>query len=552
MATAGDGGHIWPPRYSDPRIQAIIDTGTLTGVYKARGLEAALQEELSLTSNEYSLDDLWNRYKVSKSITDTGEPFSITLTSGAGLSEGGALDINGNPGWYDADIWLSGEGNSINDKSSNAVTMNLTGSVVADATMGVNGQYALCGAGGATWHANYLRTPTDASKYTTGTGDCTIMGWVYYDTSLTADDFFGIAGSGSNFDVADNWGLQVTNSNRQIAFFGSGSARINSGAGKPIAQNGWSHVAIIRSSGTWILYINGVNAGEWASAAELGTDNNYLEVFTGVNSSAFGDNADFPGCIDDFVFIKGTALYTTAFTPPRKTDIVDQNWDEVKLLLALDGVDAATTTTDASDSARAVTFVGDAQLDTAVKKFGTASVLLDETGDWLTCANHADFDLAAQEWTLETHVQFSRDPGAAPDNMTFFSKGDWTTTDKGILCDYYDGTARFLWTTDGSTGELKTAAWNPTNGVMYHVVYQRRGDLIEIFIDGVRILSTTLGASEDIFTSSGLFYIGAANLAGNAEVAGNMDNIRFTLGVARYPGTPFTPPTAAYPDSGPA
>ena len=64
----------------------------------------------------------------------------------------------------------------------------------------------------------------------------------------------------------------------------------------------------------------------------------------------------------------------------------------LKLLLHFDGSDGATTTTDSSNNERTITLAGDAQLDTAQKKFGTASLLLDGNGDLASAADDGDFD----------------------------------------------------------------------------------------------------------------------------------------------------------------
>jgi hypothetical protein len=78
---------------------------------------------------------------------------------------------------------------------------------------------------------------------------------------------------------------------------------------------------------------------------------------------------------------------------------------ETKLLLHCDGSDESTTITDSSPTtAHTITAVGNAKLDTAIKKFGTASLQLDGTGDWVTAPDDADFVLSGGIWTLEGWV----------------------------------------------------------------------------------------------------------------------------------------------------
>jgi hypothetical protein len=75
---------------------------------------------------------------------------------------------------------------------------------------------------------------------------------------------------------------------------------------------------------------------------------------------------------------------------------------ETKLLLHCDGSDESTTITDSSPTtAHTMTAVGNAKLDTTIKKFGTASLQLDGTGDWVTAPDDADFVLSGGTWTWE-------------------------------------------------------------------------------------------------------------------------------------------------------
>ena len=84
-----------------------------------------------------------------------------------------------------------------------------------------------------------------------------------------------------------------------------------------------------------------------------------------------------------------------------------------KLLLHCNGSDESTTFTDSSDSGHTVTAGGDAQVDTAQKKFGTGSVLFDGTSDYLSVANSSEFDLDDTEsWTIDYWVRLNASPSS--------------------------------------------------------------------------------------------------------------------------------------------
>lgn len=78
------------------------------------------------------------------------------------------------------------------------------------------------------------------------------------------------------------------------------------------------------------------------------------------------------------------------------------------LLLHFDGEDGATSTVDSSGNNHPVTFHGNAQLDTSEKYAGTASLLLDGSGDYLTIPDSPDWDILASitdSWTIDFHIK---------------------------------------------------------------------------------------------------------------------------------------------------
>ncbi len=83
---------------------------------------------------------------------------------------------------------------------------------------------------------------------------------------------------------------------------------------------------------------------------------------------------------------------------------VDPNVD---LLLHFTGADASTTFTDSSPSPKTFTAVGNAQIDTAQKKFGSASAQFDGSGDCIHTPDTAHLELGSGDWTLDFWVKFN-------------------------------------------------------------------------------------------------------------------------------------------------
>ncbi len=80
----------------------------------------------------------------------------------------------------------------------------------------------------------------------------------------------------------------------------------------------------------------------------------------------------------------------------------DPHFANVVLLLDMEtGVDGSTSFIDRSASPRTVTANGNAQVDTALSKFGTRSLLLDGTGDFLSTNDTPDFNIGTGNFTVE-------------------------------------------------------------------------------------------------------------------------------------------------------
>jgi len=229
----------------------------------------------------------------------------------------------------------------------------------------------------------------------------------------------------------------------------------------------------------------------------------------------------------------------------------DPNFANVVLLVGFDGSDGATSSTDESPVGRALTFVGNAQLDTAQLKFGTASLLLDGTGDRVTVASHADFQFGSSQFTIETFVRFGT---LDANSRAIIGKGlntantvEWTFTVPSTLTNL-----AFTFSSDGgvSYNQVVTATGvSLTTGIWYHLAVDRdASNKFRIYVDGVMVGSATIAAA--INSNSGLVAIGSQNGAAAVDTHGWFDESRITKNVARYASdSGFTVPTAAYPRS---
>ena len=219
----------------------------------------------------------------------------------------------------------------------------------------------------------------------------------------------------------------------------------------------------------------------------------------------------------------------------------------ISLLLHFDGSDGATTTTDDGPDERTITLAGDAQLDTAQKKFGTASLLLDGNGDLASAADHGDFDFGSEDFTAEGFFRIS-----SLGNNTFFSH--WENNDTGGQSFYlvhFNGSNTLRFAYRLTTGLVEANyTWQPSTNTFYHIAVVRYGTTLKVYIDGVAVISESVSTTSFI-TSEDPFRIGAFNDATTASptldwfFAGHVDEVRVTKGQARYIAN-FVPTTSAF------
>lgn len=233
---------------------------------------------------------------------------------------------------------------------------------------------------------------------------------------------------------------------------------------------------------------------------------------------------------------------------------------DVILLVDADGADGATTYTERSANAFAAIFVGNAQLDTAFPKFGSAALLIDGAGDYMEYADNAAFALGSADFTIETWVRFTSLP-AVGDEMTLLSQWSTSTgTDQAFaLSLIQDGGAyriRFEAEDDFGVFEQGTLPGAPALDTYIHVAAQRSGSTLSIWFDGALEFEAPgifSGAIQDSTETVKLGVFDPTDGFGNeAFLDGHLDDARIST-VAQYAtGGAITPPAAAFSTSGTA
>jgi hypothetical protein len=353
-------------------------------------------------------------------------------------------------------------------------------------------------------------TIADNAALRPGTSNFTIEAWVYRNVVGVAHTIFakGGASTGFVFGITSGNVLRFTHTTTNIDSTGI------------IPATSWNHVAVVRE-GTGTnevkLYINGVQDGQGTVSTNF---NQTEEARIGENRGA---TEDFNGYISSFRYVVGTAVYTSAFTPPTAP------------LTAITNTSLLTNFTNASifdnTGFNALETVGNAQIDTSVSKFGGASMEFDGTGDYLVVNSgpplSPSFAFGSGNFTIEFWYN-SNTVGA--EHFLYDSRPASTN---GAYCTIYKSTGNVI-IFYANTGIRITGTTALAIGVWYYISVCRSAGLTKLFIngtqDGATYADTTVylnGTNRPIIAASG-------SSLGATAVNGFMDELRVTNGVARY------------------
>ena len=370
-----------------------------------------------------------------------------------------------------------------------------------------------------------------------GSGDFTVELWVYATSIYNYITWFATTRNSTGFSCGTdaNGALVWVNGVGSVTRKWDGATT----AGNVIRVNSWNHVAFVRSSNLMRVYLNGVATVTTTSASSVSDSANYSNTNLSIGSLVSG-GGEFPtGYLCDGR-ITTSALYTTTFTPPTAP------------LTAVSGVRLLNNYTNGAifDNAMMndLETVGNAQISTSVKKYGTGSLYFDGTGDYLTAPSNPAYNLGSGNFTIEFWVYPNTISIPNPDNESWLVARTDYTANTGWSVFQANQQIRFrVGNTGGTiaTGNIITATtWQ-------HIAVVRSGSTVSIYVDGT---SRASGTNSSFTDASTVLVVGGITSTtgwnGDKPLNGYIDDLRITKGYARYTTT-FTPPTAAFPNTGP-
>ncbi len=370
---------------------------------------------------------------------------------------------------------------------------------------------------------------TNESDLTPDTGDFTIECWVYFNGSTTAKGIF-------QFDTTP---LSLATYIAPVLFTGAGiyagrwatmkkyggNATLYADSDYNPKLNQWYHTAVVRTSNTVKVFVDGVQViSDFTDASDF-SDRDSIVIGT-----AYDTSQCMAGYISGFRYVKGTAVYTSEFTPPTAPPTAVTN---TELLLNFTNASAF----DNSGKTLAETTGSDVDLSTSIKKFGTASLDLSSgTTNRLGFPPSPLFRLLdVGNFTIEFFLYVSAYHASYSDIVGVFdgSTAGWLLYQSGGNLDVY------------TNGSQKISGTRPSTDAWHHIALTRDGTSLKLFVDGTQLGSTStasLGADQQ---SYGLVFGGDAT--GRNGIEGHIDEFRLTLGKARYTSN-FTAPTEAFPN----
>jgi len=184
--------------------------------------------------------------------------------------------------------------------------------------------------------------------------------------------------------------------------------------------------------------------------------------------------------------------------------------------------------------------VGNAQISTSVKKYGTGSMYFDGTSDWLSMLNtRTSTPSGVGSWTIEGWIYPTTASGSL---QTLYANGypvQIFLSNGSVVIYISSSTGSGPYFINGLTGPASSVSAN----VWTHFAVVNNANSYTVYINGVGGTTTT-DATAIAFPAATYATIGDAPQFGSYPYTGYIDDFRITKGYARYTSN-FTPPTTA-------
>ena len=418
-------------------------------------------------------------------------------------------------------VMLTAQSNRFVDNSSNnfTITANGTPSVQRFSPFEPAEPYSTSVIGGSMTangnSANYLSIASNSAF--DQNGSFTIECWAYPSNISTSSAFLWY------MNVSGFYSIFMSNTGRFNVSKTAVGEVYTSGV---FPQNCWYHLALSYDGTNTRFYINGslvftgTGAGPTSGAA--------LTIGDAIGVAPWN------GYISDYRFVKAAVYTGSTLTVPTAPITAIANTSLLAKFQNAGIPDLAMQNN--------LETVGNAQVSTSVKKYGTGSLAFDGAGDYLFIKSIPDNQLGSGDFTVEGWF-YANSPvpqfgykfyaqTSSGNNYFLVTIGDANGANTNVVSVILNNS-----TTANSTATFTTGTWN-------HFAIVRLSGTVKVYLNG----SGGTGASNttNFYDLSKNIGIGSRTHDSNEQFNGYVDDLRITKGVARYTAD-FTPPVSALP-----
>ena len=417
---------------------------------------------------------------------------------------------------------LTCQSNRFIDNSTNnfAITKNGDTKITSYIPFAQNSSYSTYGSTYFDGTGDYINT-SSSNQVAITTGEFTIEAWIYPTTAklqaITNYSYWNIGQNGG-------WRVAVNASNFLTLQASSGTYNVYPTvitATTPVVLNAWNHIAVVRNSSNQInLYVNG------AVAATPVTYSTSLDLASAGRQQTFnisGVIADgglydtFVGYLTDLRIVQGTAVYTSAFTPPTQPLSLVSN----TIMLTCQGNQPSNSSMLIDDSTNNLPMTRFGNITQgSFSPYGESwSVYFDGTGDYINMASNSNYALGTENFTVEFWIYntVALDSNNRcvlnTNNGGFFVQIRNNAIGIGVV----------------NTAENNAFTYSMQVNTWYHIAISRTGSTVYAFANGTLISS----ASNSVNYAQNGLWIGAL-YNGAQLVSGYISNIRIVKGTGLY------------------